>query len=251
MTSDRTVDERADRAPRPHTRRTADGRRLAQVTSYVRRGNRLSPRQQEVWQRRHGDWWVADEAVDDPGFHVPSLFDRPEAPLVVEIGSGNGEATAALAARYPELNILAFEVWHPGIAQTFLELERTGADNVRVIGVDAVWSLTHLVAPASVHELWTFFPDPWPKTRHHRRRLVAPEFARVAASRLEPGGLWRLATDWPEYAAVMREVLGAEPLLSNVHGGDAPRWQERPVTRFERKGHEAGRPVVDLTFRRV
>jgi tRNA (guanine-N7-)-methyltransferase len=108
----------------------------------------------------------------------------------------------------------------------------------------------HLLADDSVSELWTFFPDPWPKQRHHRRRLVAPEFARAAASRLVPGGLWRLATDWSDYAEHMLEVLGAEPLLENVYDGPAPRWAERPLTRFERRGLEAGRTVTDLTFRR-
>ncbi len=102
-----------------------------------------------------------------------------------------------------------------------------------------------------MHELWTFFPDPWPKKRHHRRRLVNAEFAALAASRLEPGGLWRLATDWADYAEQMQEVLDAEPLLENVHGGPAPRWDERPMTRFERRGRDAGREITDLTYRRV
>jgi tRNA (guanine-N7-)-methyltransferase len=101
-----------------------------------------------------------------------------------------------------------------------------------------------------VSELWTFFPDPWPKQRHHRRRLVVPDFARLAASRLVPGGHWRLATDWEDYAAQMIAVLDAEPLLRNVHPGPAPRWDERPLTRFERRGIEAGRRIVDLDYRR-
>jgi tRNA (guanine-N7-)-methyltransferase len=116
--------------------------------------------------------------------------------------------------------------------------------------VDAVWSMEHLLAPGTVSELWTFFPDPWPKQRHHRRRLVVPAFARLAASRLVPGGHWRLATDWEDYAAQMITVLDAEPLLSNVHPGPAPRWDERPLTRFERRGIEAGRGIVDLDYRR-
>jgi tRNA (guanine-N7-)-methyltransferase len=117
--------------------------------------------------------------------------------------------------------------------------------------VDAVWSLEHLLGPDSIRELWTFFPDPWPKKRHHRRRLVGPAFARLAATRLEAGALWRLATDWPDYAEQMRAVLSAEPLLANVHEGRAPRWSERPATRFERRGLRAGRPIEDFAFRRV
>jgi tRNA (guanine-N7-)-methyltransferase len=171
--------------------------------------------------------------------------------LIVEIGSGVGEATAALAAARPSYDVLAFEVWRPGVADTFVQLEAVGATNVRLLSIDAVWSLEHLLAPSSVAELWTFFPDPWPKKRHHRRRLVRADVAALAATRLRPGGLWRLATDWPEYAEQMRVVLEAEPMLANVHQGLAPRWEERPPTRFERRGRRAGRAVAELTFRRV
>ena len=119
----------------------------------------------------------------------------------MEIGSGVGEATAAgLAAARPAYDVLAFEVWRPGVADTLWRLAEAGADNVRLIGVDAVWSFEHLLGPAALAALWTFFPDPWPKQRHHKRRLVTPAFARVAASRLAPGATWRLATDWADYA---------------------------------------------------
>jgi tRNA (guanine-N7-)-methyltransferase len=238
------------RPPRPHTGRTEDGRRLAQVTTYVRRGSRLGKEQAAVWERRSDEWWISDEAFDDPAFDVRSAFDDPSAPLVVEIGSGIGEATAALAAARPSYNVLAFEVWRPGVAQTFMRLEDCGVKNVRMISVDAVWSMEHLLGEGEVAELWTFFPDPWPKKRHHRRRLVSPGFVSVAASRLAPGGLWRLATDWPDYADQMVEVLGAEPLLESVYDGPAPRWDERPLTRFERRGIHAGRPITDLAYRR-
>jgi tRNA (guanine-N7-)-methyltransferase len=146
--------------------------------------------------------------------------------------------------------VLAFEVWHPGIADTFIRLEECGATNVRLASVDAVWSMEHLLGEEQVTELWTFFPDPWPKKRHHRRRLVSPSFAGLAASRLVPGGLWRLATDWPEYAEQMAAVLDAEPLLENVYDGPAPRWSDRPVTRFERRGIRADRPIADFAYRR-
>lgn len=238
------------RPPRPHTGITEDGRRLAQVLTYARRGGRFTDRQEAAWQRRRDAWSIPDEAVDAADFSVDSWFDRP-APLVVEIGSGIGEATAVLAAARPEVNVLAFEVWRPGLAETFTRLEDAGASNVRMVSVDAVWSMEHLLAPASISELWTFFPDPWPKKRHHRRRLVNPSFAHCAATRLKPGGLWRLATDWQEYADRMVEVLTGEELLENEYDGPAPRWAERPLTRFERRGLRAGRPPVDLTFRRV
>ena len=238
-----------ERPPRPHTGVTPEGRRVREVLTYTRRGNRLSDRQAAAWERHREGWWIPDEEVDAPGFDVLATFGR-EAPLVVEIGSGIGEATAALAAARPEANILAFEVWRPGVAQCFLRLEETGATNVRMIAVDAVWSMEHLLSEGQVHELWTFFPDPWPKKRHHRRRLVNPAFAHLAASRLAVGGLWRLATDWPDYAEQMVDVLEAEPLLENVYDGPAPRWADRPLTRFERRGLREGRPIVDLCYRR-
>ena len=117
-----------------------------------------------------------------------------------------------------------------------------------MLSVDAVWSLEHLVAPDSLAGLWTFFPDPWHKARHHKRRLVGPAFAALVAQRLAPGAEWRLATDWSDYAAQMVEVLEAEPQLA---GGVVERWAERPLTRFERKGIAAGRDITDLTYTRV
>jgi tRNA (guanine-N7-)-methyltransferase len=238
------------RPDRPHTGLTEDGRRLAQVLTYARRGSRLTDRQAEAWERHSDRWWIPEESVDSPDFDVRSTFDDPSAPLIVEIGSGIGEATAALAASRSAYNVLAFEVWRPGVAQTFIRLEEAGVTNVRMISVDAVWSIEHLLGEGELSELWTFFPDPWPKKRHHRRRLVGPAFAAVAASRLTEGGLWRLATDWCAYADQMVAVLDAEPLLERGDDVPAPRWEDRPVTRFERRGIRAGSPITDLTYRR-
>jgi len=237
------------RPARPHTGVTEDGKRIREVLTYSRRGSRLSDAEQAAWDTYSGAWWIPDEAADEvgpDGLDLAPWFGRT-APLVVEIGCGIGEATAALAASRPDVNVLGFEVWHPGVAQTFLKLEKAGVTNVRMVSVDAVWSMQHLLAPASVSELWTFFPDPWPKKRHHRRRLVTPEFAALTATRLVDGGLWRLATDWPDYAAQMVEVLDAEPALV---GGEVERWDARPRTRFERRGLAAERPITDLTYRR-
>ncbi len=239
------MDERVTPA-RPHHKWTEDGRRMREVLSYSRRGNRFTPSQAEAWEAHHEKWVIPDAAVDDPAFSLAEWFGR-EAPLIVEIGSGVGEATAALAAGRPAYDVLALEVWRPGVADTLWKLADAGADNVRLIGVDAVWSLENLVGPGGLAELWTFFPDPWPKTRHRKRRLVNADFARLAASRLAPGATWRLATDWADYAAQMREVLDAEPALE---GGPVARWQDRPVTRFERKGVEAGRAIADFAYRR-
>lgn len=230
---------------RPHLKFTEDGRRVREVLSYARRGSRFTPTQQESWDAHHRKWVIPDEAVDVPDFTLASWFGR-EAPVIVEIGSGVGEATAVLAASRPDVDVLAFEVWRPGVAHTLGLLAEAGADNVRLISIDASWALEHLFAPGSVEELWTFFPDPWPKKRHHKRRLVSAGFAALAASRLRPGGLWRLATDWAEYAEQMQVLLDAEPLLT---GGITERWADRPVTKFERKGIAAGRTITDLTYR--
>lgn len=232
---------------RPHHRFTADGRRMREVLSYSRRGGRFTPRQQEAWDTHHESWVIPEDAVDRPGFRLADWFGR-EAPLIVEIGSGVGEATGLLAAARPSYDVLALEVWRPGVAASLAEVAAAGATQVRFCSVDAAWALEHLVAPGTVAELWTFFPDPWPKTRHHKRRLVDARFAALAAGRLAPGGTWRLATDWADYAEQMAEVLATEPGLA---GGVVERWVERPVTKFERKGLEAGRTITDLRFTRV
>ena len=155
-----------------------------------------------------------------PDAHVDwaATFGR-EAPLFVEIGSGRGEALVALAEQHPEANVVAFEVFQPAVASTLSRINRHGVTNVRVVLANGVEGLEHLFAPVTVAELWTFFPDPWHKPRHHKRRLVSPEFAELVASRLVPGGQWRLATDWADYAEAMREVLDVAPGLVNVHGG--------------------------------
>jgi tRNA (guanine-N7-)-methyltransferase len=232
---------------RPHHRFTEDGRRMREVLSYSRRGSRFTPSQRAAWEAHHESWVIPDEAVDEPGFRLAPWFGR-EAPLVVEIGSGVGEATGVLAAARPAYDVLALEVWRPGVAASLAEVAAAGAGNVRFCSVDAVWALEHLVTAGSVAELWTFFPDPWPKSRHHKRRLVTASFAALTASRLAPGGTWRLATDWADYAQQMHAVLDAEPGLT---GGVTERWAERPITKFERKGLEAGRTIVDLIYTRA
>ena len=235
------------RPARPHHKLTDDGRRVREVLTYSRRGSRFTTRQQRAWDAFADRFWVPDEAVEEPGFSLAGLFGR-EAPLIVEIGSGIGEATVELARTRPDHDIVAFEVWRPGVADTLGRLGAAALSNVRLLSVDAVWSIEHLVAPAGLAGLWVFFPDPWHKKRHHKRRLITPRFAALAASRLALGAQWRLATDWAAYAEQMVEVLDAEPRLS---GGVVERWHERPVTKFERKGLAAGRKITDLRYLRV
>lgn len=238
-------------AARPGTGFTPDGRRIRQVVSYTRRGVRLSAEQQEWWDAYRDAWWISDDLVDEPGFTVTDRFEHPDRPLLVEVGSGVGEATVAWAGARPDANVLALEVWRPGVAETLGRIARAGVPNVRVLSVDAVWSAAHLLSVGQVEELWTFFPDPWPKTRHLRRRLVNPPFVGVAASRLRAGGLWRLATDWPHYAAHIRDVMDAQPRLERAYeGSSAERFPGRPMTRFERRAVREGRSVQDFTYRR-
>jgi tRNA (guanine-N7-)-methyltransferase len=156
-----------------------------------------------------------------------------------------------MARARPDANVLAFEVYAPAVAQLIGALARAEVANVRIVAANAVEGLQHLVPAGGLDELWTFFPDPWPKARHHKRRLVDPEFAALVSSRLRPGGLWRLATDWEDYALQMRSVLDEQPgLVDQQPDGWAPRWPDRPLTRFEGRGLEAGRTVRDLTYRR-
>lgn len=232
---------------RPGHRFTPDGKHVRDVLSYSRRGFRFTPSQQAAWTAYAEAWVIPDDAFADDDFALQQWFGR-SAPLIVEIGSGVGEATAALAAQRPDCNVLALEVWRPGMAATLGLLGERGVSNVRLCGVDAAWALRHQIGPGSLQELWTFFPDPWPKTKHHKRRLISRSFATLAASRLAPGGTWRLATDWASYAEQMVAVLSREPTLS---GGQVERWVDRPVTKFERKGLAAEREIVDLAYRRA
>ncbi|HEY5786378.1 MAG TPA: tRNA (guanosine(46)-N7)-methyltransferase TrmB [Microlunatus sp.] len=230
-----------------------------EVTSFVRRSTRMRPVHLRAWERlRHAYVLEVPQRASStsiaPGhpLDVAAAFGRT-APLVVEIGPGTGESLVAMAIARPDIDVLAFEVYLPGVARTVNRLHETGVANVRLLQSDAVDGLRHLLGPGSVEEVWTFFPDPWPKARHHKRRLVDRAFADLVASRLRPGGSWRLATDWWDYAVQMRAVLDAHPDLVNVDAasdGWAERCSDRPLTRFEQRGIEAGRTVRDLHYRR-
>jgi tRNA (guanine-N7-)-methyltransferase len=177
-------------------------------------------------------------------------------PVVLEIGFGMGEATAEMAAADPHTGILATDVHTPGQGNLLRLAEERGLDNVRVANGDAHLLLREMLPPGSLAGIRIFFPDPWPKKRHHKRRLIQPDFVELAASRLAPGAVLHCATDWEPYAEHMLAVLGACPLLENAapggHGyAPRPAEAERPVTRFERQGLAKGHVVRDLRFRRV
>lgn len=172
------------------------------------------------------------------------------APKILEIGFGMGETTAKIAAAHPHNDYLGIEVHPPGVGALLRLIEQGGLDNVRIIQHDAVEVLDQMIAPATLAAIHVFFPDPWPKKRHHKRRLIQPPFVALLASRLKPGGMLHLATDWQEYAQHMLEVLSAEPMLVNTAPGFAERPASRPATKFEQRGVRLGHGVWDVIFTR-
>lgn len=230
-----------------------------EVVSFVRRSTRMRPQQLRAWEQLRHPYLVevprrisSTSVASGAPLDLAVVFGR-QAPVVVEIGSGTGESLVAMASARPGVDVLAFEVYLPGIAKTVARLHDSQLGNVRLVQADVVDGLASLLGPSSVTEVWTFFPDPWPKPRHHKRRLIHADFADLVASRLRPGGSWRLATDWSDYAEQMRAVLDVHPDFDNVGTGPAGwanRCADRPITRFEQRGIEAGRTVRDLHYRR-
>jgi tRNA (guanine-N7-)-methyltransferase len=183
------------------------------------------------------------------GLDLPALF-RRDAPCVFEIGFGMGETTARMAAADPGRGYLAVEVHTPGVGNLLALVAEQGLDNVRVARGDAM-ELTRRLAPGSLDAVHIYFPDPWPKARHHKRRLIRPPHVALLSERLRIGGILHCATDWEHYAEAMAATLDAEPALRNLHDGFAPRPAYRPMTKFERRGVQAGRRIFDLVFQRT
>jgi len=234
----------ANSAPDPAVPRPENVRRP--VRSFVLRQGRMSPAQQRALDEllpRHGlpfarallDW--------------RQVFGRA-APVVLEIGFGMGATTAEIAAAHPERDFVGIEVHAPGVGSLLRELDRRALANVRVIRHDAVEVVDAMIPPGSLAGIHVFFPDPWPKKRHHKRRLLKPDFVHALALRLAPGGYLHIATDWSDYAEEMLATLGVERLLANTVEGFAPRPESRPQTKFERRGTRLGHPVFDLVFSR-
>jgi tRNA (guanine-N7-)-methyltransferase len=220
------------------------------IRSFQPRRSRVTAGQADALQRLWPKW-----GLDIDGQRVldlAELFGNTN-PVVLEIGFGMGEATAEMAAADPDTNILAVDVHTPGQGSLLNLADRAGLTNIRVANGDAVILLREMLTPDSLDGVRVFFPDPWPKKRHHKRRLIQPEFLTLAASRLRPGALLHCATDWEPYAEHMLEVLTAHPDFENTMpgGGFAPRPDFRPLTRFEKQGLAKGHVVHDLLFRRV
>ena len=224
----------------------ADSPPQRHIRSYVLRQGRVSNAQRRAHDTLLPHFGVPYSAV---ALDLEQVFGRA-APRILEIGFGMGETTAEIAAAHPENDYLAIEVHTPGVGSLLKQIEERSLSNVRIVQHDALEVLEHMIAPDSFEGAHVFFPDPWPKKRHHKRRLLQPPFVTLLASRLKSGGYVHVATDWEEYAQQILEVLSAEPTLENTAPGYAPRPDYRPLTKFEQRGLKLGHGVWDLVFRR-
>ena len=216
------------------------------IRSYVLRGGRLGPGQQRALAEL-GPRFVLPFAPTP--LDAEAVFGR-RAPLVLEIGFGMGDATAAVAAAQPQRDFIGVEVHEAGVGALLRRIGQAGLTNLRIVRHDAVEVLREMIAPGSLAGAHVWFPDPWHKARHHKRRLIQPAFVELLVSRLAPGGYLHCATDWQPYAEQMLEVLSAAPGLTNTAAGYAPRPDWRPLTKFEARGLRLGHGVWDLLFTR-
>lgn len=239
--------------PRPaHRQLTALGLNASDhpraIRSFVTRAGRITSAQERALETLWPKYGLEPQGLLD----LDGVFGRA-APRTVEVGFGNGENLLALAAAHPQRDYLGIEVHRPGVGRVLLALETHSLSNVRVICHDAVEVLEGYLPPASLEEILVLFPDPWPKKRHHKRRLIQGPFVGLLAERLAPGGIVHLATDWAPYAEEMLAVLSAETRLRNLspRGTFVVRPEERRATRFERRGERLGHGVWDLSFART
>lgn len=218
------------------------------IRSFVRREGRLTPGQQKNLDQF---WPVYGLQAPATTVDWDAVFGR-SAPRTLEIGFGAGEVLADLAANHPQQDFIGIEVYRSGVGRLLGRLQQSGATNVRVLCTDAAETLPRAFAAGSLDNVLLYFPDPWPKKRHHKRRIVQPQFADEVARVLKPGGIWRLATDWENYAEHMRAVLDVHAAFTNI--GDADGWVStgpRASTRFEARGLRKGHRVRDLAYRRL
>jgi tRNA (guanine-N7-)-methyltransferase len=216
------------------------------IRSFVLRAGRMGTGQQKAMERLAPLYLLPYRpALLD----VPAAFGRT-APTILEIGFGMGDATAQIAAARPGDDFIGIEVHTPGVGALLQRIDERGLTNLRLVQHDAVEVLRDMIAPGSLAGLHVYFPDPWHKKKHNKRRLIQAEFVRQLSSRLVPGGYLHCATDWQPYAAQMLDVLGAEPTLANTADGYAPRPDWRPLTKFENRGLKLGHGVWDLVFTR-
>jgi tRNA (guanine-N7-)-methyltransferase len=214
------------------------------IRSFVTRAGRLSTAQARALEELGPKFLLpyTKEALD-----TSKLFGRT-APVIFEIGFGMGDTTSHIARNMPEKDFIGVEVHTPGVGSLLKQIGEQELTNLRLIQHDAVEVLNQMIAPGSLAGVHVFFPDPWHKARHNKRRLIQPQMVKLLAEKLAPGGYLHCATDWQEYAEQMLEVLGAEPLLQNTAEGYAPQPAYRPLTKFENRGIKLGHGVWDLVF---
>lgn len=218
------------------------------IRSFVRRIGHITQSQRTARQQLLSKWGITycAEAID-----FKEIFQR-EAKLVLEIGFGMGETTVQIAKAHPDWNIFGAEVYRAGVGSLLSRIEQEGLSNIRIIEHDVVEVLRDMIQPESLDAVHIYFPDPWPKKRHHKRRLVQPAFLDLLVTRLKKHAVLHLATDWPDYANQMLAVCGGHPQLKNQAGdGFVPRPDWRPVTKFESRGMRLGNPVADLVFTKI
>jgi tRNA (guanine-N7-)-methyltransferase len=220
--------------------------RLRRIRSFVTRAGRVSTGQRRAMDEL-GPRFVMPYTPEQPDWDT--VFGR-RAPRILEIGFGMGATTAEIASHRPDDDFLGVEVHEPGVGALLKLMGDQNLSNIRIIQHDAVEVLENMIAPESLDGVHIFFPDPWHKARHHKRRLIQPKFVALLVSRLKPGAYIHCATDWQNYAEQMLEVLGAEPALENTADGYAPRPDYRPVTKFEKRGLRLGHGVWDLIYKR-
>lgn len=223
-------------------------RRPGHIRSYVLQKQRMTAAQQSAYERLYDRFArpYREEETD-----VRAFFPHPDHPLVLEIGFGMGRTTAQLAREWPDWNFLGMEVHRPGVGKLLHEIERQGLENIRIIQHDAVEVLQNMVRTPTFAGLHIFFPDPWPKKRHHKRRLIRPGMVELFRDRLLPGGYVYVATDWEDYAHQILRVLEDTPGLENAYAGFAPRLDWRPATAFEQRGLAREHRIFEVYFRRV
>lgn len=217
------------------------------IRSFVHRRSHMTPGQKQAVEQ-HMDTWALPYRAQLLDY--AEAFGR-QAPTILEIGFGMGETTQKIAQLRADENFLGVEVFNAGVGALLKRIEESGVTNIRIIQHDAVEVVQNMIAPDSLDGVHIYFPDPWPKKRHHKRRLVRPEFVSLLASRIKPGGYIHCATDWEDYAVQMLEVLSAEALLANTAADYAAKPDYRPQTKFETRGLRLGHGIRDLVFKRV
>ena len=216
------------------------------IRSYVLRQGRMSVAQKRAYDQLLSRYAIAYRPA---ALDLGAAFGRI-APTILEIGFGMGETTCAIALAHPENNYLGVEVHSPGVGSLLKQIDLAALSNLRLIQHDAAEVVRDMIPLSSLDSVYVFFPDPWPKKRHQKRRLIQPPFVALIASRLKPGGYVHLATDWHEDAQQMLDVLGSESVLANVEDGFSPRPEYRPRTKFEQRGLRLGHGVWDVVFQR-